>query len=1023
MYNIVYQYKILLISIVILLSIKNNVSAQLYNYEQLKFKQYTTADNLASNGCSRMYTDSYGFLWVSNYYGVSIFNGQKFSNLPLHDTQTNYYLGDYPHSFLQLNRDSMLISSNNGFYIFNYNNYQVNKPTQQPTLRSGAYVRIIGFDAIKKNILARVDNYIVVLNNNLQEVKKIILEDENQKINIVNKHTYPFHYYYTNSGYLLSVNITTFKTDTVLLEADNRGFITINKQLENETIVFTSKSIYRLASSNNRLIERKQIPANEYFKNGVRNADMDAQQNLWVAGSKGLFIYHTASGDLIKASVLTTNHGHNNMSEATYNDIVQNNNGFFITSINGGVLAYDVQATLFNNLPLPGAVSNSAFSMIVKDNNLLGVTDLGGLVSIPVLHPQNYQLKKLSEEYNNIMSIETIDDNYAWIICYQNLKLAIINTNDFTVLKNNFPTDGISKLFYEKEFSKERSDINLMPIIKKAGDDIYYYSINNKLYSIVGNINAGFNFSILDSVSGNTFISAIGVQNEKIVIGTGNFTLYSLEGQKLQQKFTPPSPIRLPVKSINIAKNNDIYILSTNGLYIFDSNYNHVKHFKQENSGIQSNILYAGHIDKREVLWMSSAAGIIAFDITKQRIYNYSSVNLFDNRDFNSRSITVDKVGNIFFGGTSGITSVLAQQAHLSKLDGRLYFAEIRNDNQIIHKGVMPGSLIAGEKFTYNQNSFHFSISCILYNPPGDIQYAYQLQGWDKEWIIGGNNSEISYTNLPPGKYALKVKELNTGDMANEITYSFYIKKPFWKTGWFITLAVFASAGLVTFFIMFYLQKKLEKQRINTSRQLALKAERERISKELHDDLGSGLTSIKLLSKSILAKPEQKNLPNKLDNIGKISSELIDQMSEIIWLMNHSEDTLQGMLAYLRLYMAEYLQRIESPMKLKFENEILDEDFSLNGIQKRNLLLIIKETFHNAVKHSQAHTYSINCNVDKTFIYIDIIDDGIGLPSYISNAGNGLGNIRKRINDLKGTIEFSSNMGTQINIKIIKEKI
>lgn len=1023
MHSILHKYIPLTFSLLAILCIGFPATAQLYNYQQLKFKQYTTADNLASNGCSKMYADSYGFLWVSNYYGVSIFNGQKFSNLPLHDSQKNYYLGDYPHNFLQLNKDSMLISSNNGLYIFNYNNYTVNKPNNQPALRSGSYVRIIDFDSSKKHIFVRVDNNIVVLDTKLQEVKRIILEDENRRISIVNKHTNPYHYYYTNSGYLLGVNINTLKTDTILHEPDNRGFISINKQLEEETLVFTSKSIYRLAKSDNRVIERKDIPANEYFKNGVRNVEMDPQHNLWVAGSKGLFIYHTTSGDLMKAAILTTNHGHNDMSEASYNDIVQNNNGFFITSINGGVLAYDFQATLFNNFPLPGAVSNSAFSMIVKDNNLLSVTDLGGLLSIPVLQPQTHELKKLTEEYNNVMTIETIDDNLAWIICYQNLKLAIINTTDFSVLKNNFPTDGISKLFYEKEFSKERSDINLMPIIRKASEDVFYYSINNKLYSIVGNIHSGFNFSILDSVPSNTFISSIGTQNDKVVVGTGNFNIYSLEGKKLQHKFSPVAPIRLPVKSINIAKNNDIYILSTNGLYIFDKNYKLVKHFMQENSGIQSNILYAGKIDNREVLWMSSAAGIIAFDITKQRIYNYSSVNLFDNRDFNSRSITVDKLGNIFFGGTSGITSVLAQQANLSKLDGRLYFTQITNNNQIIYKGVMPGSLMAQENFEYNQNSLNFSISCILYNPPGDIQYAYQLQGWDTDWIIGGNNGEISYTNLPPGKYVLKIKELNTGDLENEITYSFYIKKPFWKTGWFIALAALASAGLVTFFIMFYMQKKLEKQRINTSRQIALKAERERISKELHDDLGSGLTSIKLLSKSIIAKPEQKNLPNKLDNIGKISSELIDQMSEIIWLMNHSDDTLQGMLAHLRLYMAEYLQRIESPMKLKFENEIQDEDFLLNGIQKRNLLLIIKETFHNAVKHSEAQTYSINCNVDKSYIYIDIIDDGIGLPPSISNAGNGLGNIRKRINDLNGTVEFSSDQGTKIYIKIIKEKI
>ncbi|MFT3749995.1 MAG: histidine kinase [Agriterribacter sp.] len=209
------------------------------------------------------------------------------------------------------------------------------------------------------------------------------------------------------------------------------------------------------------------------------------------------------------------------------------------------------------------------------------------------------------------------------------------------------------------------------------------------------------------------------------------------------------------------------------------------------------------------------------------------------------------------------------------------------------------------------------------------------------------------------------------------------------------------------------------KRSARLQRKLALKNERERISRELHDDLGSSLTCLQIVVNR-LATNKGENSETILRNISQISGEAIDQMSEIVWMLKDTVGTINGLMAHLRVYMAEYIQRTEMNLELDFKNNC-KEDHHINNIQQRNLLLVVKEIFHNVIKHSKATRFSIDFSCSEKRIRVIAKDNGTGLNEIQTSEGNGINNMKKRISNIQGDISFQDKGGLEITIDIPAE--
>lgn len=195
----------------------------------------------------------------------------------------------------------------------------------------------------------------------------------------------------------------------------------------------------------------------------------------------------------------------------------------------------------------------------------------------------------------------------------------------------------------------------------------------------------------------------------------------------------------------------------------------------------------------------------------------------------------------------------------------------------------------------------------------------------------------------------------------------------------------------------------------------AQQQERERISADMHDELGSGMTAIRLMSE--IAKNKMKeNTPVEIEKISHSADEVLNKMNAIIWSMNSGDDTVDNLVSYIRSYALEYFDNTPVDCKIFTPNHI--EPTELSGDKRRNLFLSVKETLNNVLKHSKATELRIEFKIDKA-LNIKIMDNGIGIDlQKIRQFGNGLKNIAKRMESIGGTYKIENDKGTVTTLNL-----
>lgn len=201
-------------------------------------------------------------------------------------------------------------------------------------------------------------------------------------------------------------------------------------------------------------------------------------------------------------------------------------------------------------------------------------------------------------------------------------------------------------------------------------------------------------------------------------------------------------------------------------------------------------------------------------------------------------------------------------------------------------------------------------------------------------------------------------------------------------------------------------------------RKMAVEKERTRIATDMHDDLGAGLSRIKFLSETIgIKKQQQQPIEEDIIKIREYSHDMIDKMGEIVWALNEKNDSLSDLLSYTRSYAVEYLSQNGIQCRV-----IAPDDFPTIMVSaefRRNIFLAVKEILHNIVKHARATVASINIETGKKLI-VTIQDNGIGFNQEEARPySNGLINIKKRMNDVGGSMETDTSNGTSIRLSAL----
>ena len=211
-----------------------------------------------------------------------------------------------------------------------------------------------------------------------------------------------------------------------------------------------------------------------------------------------------------------------------------------------------------------------------------------------------------------------------------------------------------------------------------------------------------------------------------------------------------------------------------------------------------------------------------------------------------------------------------------------------------------------------------------------------------------------------------------------------------------------------------------ERERLKTENQMkeyekelavykAQQEERQRISADMHDELGAGMTAIRLMSE-IARNKMKETTPIEIEKISHSADEVLNKMNAIIWSMNSGNDSLDNMVSYIRAYALEYFEGTQVECKVITPDAI--DSVELTGDKRRNIFLCVKETLNNALKHSQASLITITFAINDE-LKITIADNGVGIDMLkLRQFGNGLKNIARRMESIGGTYHIGNNGGT-----------
>lgn len=323
-------------------------------------------------------------------------------------------------------------------------------------------------------------------------------------------------------------------------------------------------------------------------------------------------------------------------------------------------------------------------------------------------------------------------------------------------------------------------------------------------------------------------------------------------------------------------------------------------------------------------------------------------------------------------------------------------------------------------KLEHYQNTFSFDFSSITFQHAAACTYLYKLEGYDDDWVRSGNTHYTRYSRIPPGKYIFRLRVIDpSGKISPHAkTLEITIGKAFWQT---LTFKIFLSlvlAGIIAIMVKWYLSTKIRKHQREFEKQQVVEKERTRIATDMHDDLGAGLSSIRFLSEKVKLNTPSHTTKIDIDKILISSSELIDKMNEIVWALNVKNDSLGDLLFYIRSYAKEYCEENELQCEIRIPENI--PGISVSGEIRRNIFLTIKESLHNIVKHAKASRADIEFRVDSG-LSATIRDNGGGLDTGYprkETAGNGLRNMRKRMESIGGSFRIYNRYGVVIEIEV-----
>ena len=480
---------------------------------------------------------------------------------------------------------------------------------------------------------------------------------------------------------------------------------------------------------------------------------------------------------------------------------------------------------------------------------------------------------------------------------------------------------------------------------------------------------------------------------------------YELQGDSVRLRYKVLRTLN--IQDISPDTNPDrLWVSTNNGLYLLRASDGKVLRSWNEQDGLPHRVVYSALADRSGLRWISTNRGMAVLDPRSGAIQRVQSI---EPAEFNNSAYLLTRSGDMYFGSTTGLYrfNPLRQkpQNHALTVD----FTSLLINDRI----TLPDSNLTQLTQLFlqpNQRTLTLQFGAVDYFSGGQNQYRYRLAGYDQNWVESGPINTTRYASLPPGDYVFEVLAADAGGhwMNHPRRLNVHVLPLFWQTTWFMGLAVLLVVSLLYGGFQTYLTGRLRRQRHDLQLQTASQqAERERLSRDLHDHIGPDLAALKLQLEAAREKTTDSTVDQLLSRLIGHANRIVTDVRQVSHALMPIGLQEHGLIGTLQSFIYQVNPRSEG-LEISFTHAFAG---SLSEQQQQGLLQIAKELINNSLKHAHASLIDVELYQVDRDIYLVISDNGRGyklMSHKVQSTGVGLHNVQAVVDQLKGRLEITA---------------
>jgi signal transduction histidine kinase/ligand-binding sensor domain-containing protein len=411
-------------------------------------------------------------------------------------------------------------------------------------------------------------------------------------------------------------------------------------------------------------------------------------------------------------------------------------------------------------------------------------------------------------------------------------------------------------------------------------------------------------------------------------------------------------------------------------------------------------------VDRKQKVWFVSNGSLFRYDPVTRTTDNFEVPDVESTGGLKGRIVS-DSSGHLYAMGTNFYLKFHPSQLQKRPSGLKVSFTALKVFDSSYADRLYRDKIELG----YRQNQLTISFAAPYFAEGAMPAYEFRMEGTDDPWMKATAANQAYYNNLVPGEYTFHLR-VHDGQGWSDIEkkLNIVIHPPFWRRWWFYLLCAVALALILWLAYHYRVQEILRRQEI-----------RNRIAQDLHDNIGSTLSSIGVYSQvAKMSAPGDASpqLHKVLDRISETSGEMVNEMNDIVWAINPANDSMDKMIAR----MDSFARPLAAAAGIGYVfNGHVRSVVQLSMQKRKNLYLVFKEAFTNALKYAGAKEITVTLEHNNGGLLLTVQDNGSGFTlagnsriikaEKIRGEGNGLQNMQVRAAEMGGTLDINPVMG------------